>query len=108
MDSTSLLYNCSRNLSGGWKIVKPWVQKYGVTSFEGVAAETAGALTLYRTFENSCSTTHTITGIIGVGLTKEFQLCDGGYRKFVMGLGTYYSNFGITCSINYYILSIFI
>jgi hypothetical protein len=40
-----LLYsNCIRNIKGGWKIVKQWVLKK-VTSFEGVAAETAGALT---------------------------------------------------------------
>jgi PiT family inorganic phosphate transporter len=44
-----------------------------VSSFEGVAAETAGALTLYFTehLKIPVSTTHTITGsIIGVGLTK--------------------------------------
>jgi len=61
-------------LSGGWKIVKTMGTKITkVTSFEGVAAETAGALTLYFTehFKIPVSTTHTITGsIIGVGLTK--------------------------------------
>ncbi|TRX35116.1 inorganic phosphate transporter [Flavobacterium sp. ZT3R18] len=61
-------------LSGGWKIVKTMGSKITkVTSFEGVAAETAGALTLYITehFKVPVSTTHTITGsIIGVGLTK--------------------------------------
>ena len=61
-------------LSGGWKIVKTMGSKITkVTSFEGVAAETAGALTLYITehFKIPVSTTHTITGsIIGVGLTK--------------------------------------
>ena len=61
-------------LSGGWKIVKTMGTKITkVTSFEGVAAETAGALTLYFTehFKVPVSTTHTITGsIIGVGLTK--------------------------------------
>lgn len=61
-------------LSGGWKIVKTMGSKITkVTSFEGVAAETAGALTLYFTehFKIPVSTTHTITGsIIGVGLTK--------------------------------------
>jgi PiT family inorganic phosphate transporter len=61
-------------LSGGWKIVKTMGSKITkVTSFEGVAAETAGALTLYFTehFKVPVSTTHTITGsIIGVGLTK--------------------------------------
>ncbi|OCB70219.1 inorganic phosphate transporter [Flavobacterium crassostreae] len=61
-------------LSGGWKIVKTMGSKITkVTSFEGVAAETAGALTLYFTehFKVPVSTTHTITGsIIGVGMTK--------------------------------------
>jgi len=61
-------------LSGGWKIVKTMGSKITkVTSFEGVAAETAGALTLYFTehLKIPVSTTHTITGsIIGVGLTK--------------------------------------
>ena len=44
-----------------------------VTPLEGVAAESAGAITLYLTqaFGIPVSTTHTITGsIIGVGLTK--------------------------------------
>jgi PiT family inorganic phosphate transporter len=61
-------------LSGGWKIIKTMGSKITkVTSFEGVVAETAGALTLYFTehFKVPVSTTHTITGsIIGVGLTK--------------------------------------
>lgn len=61
-------------LSGGWRIVKTMGSKITkVTPFEGVAAETAGALTLYFTehLKIPVSTTHTITGsIIGVGLTK--------------------------------------
>ncbi len=61
-------------LSGGWKIVKTMGSKITkVTPFEGVAAETAGALTLFATehFKIPVSTTHTITGsIIGVGLSK--------------------------------------
>ena len=64
-------------LSGGWKIVKTMGSKITkVSSFEGVAAETAGALTLYFTehFKVPVSTTHTITGsIIGVGLTKRIS-----------------------------------
>src|SRR5690606_6401308 len=52
-------------LSGGWKIVKTMGSKITkVTSFEGVTAETAGALTLYLTehLKVPVSTTHTITG----------------------------------------------
>jgi PiT family inorganic phosphate transporter len=61
-------------LSGGWKIIKTMGTRITkVTPFEGVAAETAGAITLFIT-ENlkiPVSTTHTITGsIIGVGATK--------------------------------------
>jgi PiT family inorganic phosphate transporter len=61
-------------LSGGWKIVKTMGSKITkVTPFEGITAETAGALTLYFTehLKVPVSTTHTITGsIIGSGLTK--------------------------------------
>ncbi len=61
-------------MSGGWKIVKTMGTKITkVTSLEGVAAETAGAITLYTAehFGIPVSTTHTITGsIIGVGITK--------------------------------------
>ncbi|RYJ42422.1 inorganic phosphate transporter [Flavobacterium beibuense] len=61
-------------MSGGWKIVKTMGSKITkVNSLEGVAAETAGAITLYTTehFGIPVSTTHTITGsIIGVGVTK--------------------------------------
>ncbi|RZJ64707.1 MAG: inorganic phosphate transporter, partial [Flavobacterium sp.] len=61
-------------MSGGWKIVKTMGSKITkVTSLEGVAAETAGAITLYTSehFGIPVSTTHTITGaIIGVGVTK--------------------------------------
>jgi PiT family inorganic phosphate transporter len=47
-----------------------------VTPFEGVAAETAGALTLFLTeaLKIPVSTTHTITGaIMGVGATKRLS-----------------------------------
>jgi PiT family inorganic phosphate transporter len=61
-------------MSGGWKIVKTMGSKITkITPLEGVAAETAGALTLFMTERLAIpvSTTHTITGsIIGVGLTK--------------------------------------
>lgn len=64
-------------MSGGWKIVKTMGSKITkVTSLEGVAAETAGAITLFITehLKIPVSTTHTITGaIIGVGLTKRLS-----------------------------------
>jgi len=61
-------------MSGGWKIVKTMGTRITkVTPLEGVAAESAGAITLFLTDHLGIpvSTTHTITGsIIGVGLTK--------------------------------------
>jgi PiT family inorganic phosphate transporter len=64
-------------LSGGWKIVKTMGSKITkVTPLEGVAAETAGAFTLFFTGQMGIpvSTTHTITGsIIGVGATKRLS-----------------------------------
>lgn len=69
-------------LSGGWKIVKTMGTKITkMTPFEGVAAETAGALTLFATqkFGIPVSTTHTITGsIIGVGITKRVSAVKWG------------------------------
>ncbi len=64
-------------MSGGWKIVKTMGTKITkVTPFEGVAAETAGAITLFVTeaIKIPVSTTHTITGaIMGVGATKRLS-----------------------------------
>ncbi len=64
-------------LSGGWKIVKTMGTRITkVTPFEGVAAETAGAITLFATeaLKVPVSTTHTITGaIMGVGATKRLS-----------------------------------
>jgi inorganic phosphate transporter, PiT family len=64
-------------MSGGWKIVKTMGTRITkVTPFEGVAAETAGAITLFLTesLKIPVSTTHTITGsIIGVGATKRLS-----------------------------------
>jgi inorganic phosphate transporter, PiT family len=64
-------------MSGGWKIVKTMGTKITkVTPLEGVAAETAGALTLFFTGQQGIpvSSTHTITGsIIGVGATKRLS-----------------------------------
>lgn len=64
-------------LSGGWKIIKTMGSRITkVTPFEGVAAETAGAVTLFMTeqLKIPVSTTHTITGsIIGVGATRRLS-----------------------------------
>lgn len=64
-------------MSGGWKIIKTMGTRITkVTPFEGVAAETAGAITLFisEALKIPVSTTHTITGsIIGVGATKRLS-----------------------------------
>lgn len=64
-------------LSGGWKIIKTMGTRITkVTPFEGVAAETAGAITLFVTefLKIPVSSTHTIAGsIIGVGATKRLS-----------------------------------
>jgi inorganic phosphate transporter, PiT family len=64
-------------MSGGWRIVKTMGTRITkVTPFEGVAAETAGAITLFvsEALKVPVSTTHTITGsIIGVGATKRLS-----------------------------------
>lgn len=62
---------------GGWRIVKTMGTRITkVTPFEGVSAETAGAVTLFITeaLGIPVSTTHTITGsIMGVGATKRLS-----------------------------------
>jgi PiT family inorganic phosphate transporter len=72
-------------MSGGWKIVKTMGSRITkVTPFEGVVAETAGAVTLYLTeiLKIPVSTTHTITGaIIGVGATKRLSAVRWGVTK---------------------------
>ncbi|MDO6434043.1 inorganic phosphate transporter [Flavitalea sp. BT771] len=64
-------------MSGGWKIVKTMGTRITkVTPLEGVAAETAGAVTLFLTEKLGIpvSTTHTITGsIIGVGAVRRLS-----------------------------------
>lgn len=69
-------------MMGGWRIVKTMGTKITkMTPFEGVAAETAGAITLFATerFGIPVSTTHTITGaIIGSGLTKRISAVKWG------------------------------
>lgn len=64
-------------LSGGWKIVRTMGTRITkVTPLEGVAAETAGAITLFMSEKLGIpvSTTHTIAGsIMGVGATKRLS-----------------------------------
>lgn len=65
-------------MMGGWRIVKTMGTKITkVTPLEGVAAETAGAITLYGVSQGlgiPVSTTHTIAGsIMGVGMTKRLS-----------------------------------
>ncbi|MXV14916.1 inorganic phosphate transporter [Hufsiella ginkgonis] len=64
-------------MTGGWRVVKTMGSRITkVTPLEGVAAESAGAVTLGITehFGIPVSTTHTITGsIIGVGMTKRIS-----------------------------------
>ncbi|SMO78481.1 inorganic phosphate transporter [Solitalea koreensis] len=75
-------------LSGGWRIVKTMGSKITkITPFEGVAAETAGALLLFGTekFGIPVSTTHTITGaIMGVGLTKRISAVRWGITRSLL------------------------
>ena len=75
-------------MSGGWKIVKTMGTRITkVTPFEGVAAETAGAITLFVTeaLKIPVSTTHTITGsIIGVGATKRLSAVRWGVTVNLM------------------------
>lgn len=72
-------------LIGGWRIVKTMGGKITkLTPFEGVAAESAGALLLFGTdaFGIPVSTTHTITGaIMGVGLTKRVTAVRWGVTR---------------------------
>lgn len=94
-------------MSGGWKIVKTMGTRITkVTPFEGVAAETAGALTLFITeyLKIPVSTTHTITGaIMGVGATKRLSAVRWGVTvnliwawiltipvSALLAMGTYY------------------
>lgn len=100
-------------LSGGWKIVKTMGSKITkVTPFEGVTAETAGALTLYFTehLKIPVSTTHTITGsIIGSGLTKGVSAVKWGVTvKLIWAWALTIPVSAALAAIIYYILSAFI
>lgn len=75
-------------MSGGWRIIKTMGTRITkVTPLEGVAAETAGALTLYlsEALKIPVSTTHTITGaIIGVGAVKRLSAVRWGVTRKLM------------------------
>ena len=79
---------------------------------EGVAAETAGAITLFMTehFKIPVSTTHTITGaIIGVGLSKRVSAVRWGITISLMWawILTIPVSAVLAASL-YYILSVFL
>jgi PiT family inorganic phosphate transporter len=100
-------------LSGGWKIVKTMGSKITkVTAFEGVVAESAGALTLFITehFKIPVSTTHTITGsIIGVGVTKRVSAVRWGVTvKLLWAWVLTIPVSAVLAAMVYYILKIFI
>lgn len=75
-------------MSGGWRIIKTMGTRITkVTPLEGVAAETAGALTLYlsEALKIPVSTTHTITGaIIGVGAVKRLSAVRWGVTRSLL------------------------
>lgn len=100
-------------LSGGWKIVKTMGSKITkVTAFEGVVAESAGALTLFSTehFKIPVSTTHTITGsIIGVGVTKRVSAVRWGVTvKLLWAWILTIPVSAVLAALVYYLLKIFI
>ncbi|MGG9970516.1 inorganic phosphate transporter [Ferruginibacter sp. SUN002] len=99
-------------MSGGWKIVKTMGTKITkVTPLEGVAAETAGAFTLFFTGQMGIpvSTTHTITGsIMGVGATKRLSAVRWGVTinllwAWILTIPVS----GLLAALVYYIVSLF-
>lgn len=99
-------------MSGGWKIVKTMGSKITkVTPLEGVAAETAGAFTLFFTGQMGIpvSTTHTITGsIIGVGATKRLSAVRWGVTTNLLWAWILTIPVsGILAAITYYIVAFF-
>ncbi len=100
-------------MSGGWKIVKTMGTKITkVTPLEGVAAETAGAFTLFFTGQMGIpvSTTHTITGsIIGVGVTKRISAVRWGVTTSLLWAWVLTIPVsGILAAITYWIVKFFI
>lgn len=100
-------------LSGGWKIVKTMGTRITkVTPFEGVAAETAGAITLFATeaLKVPVSTTHTITGaIMGVGATKRLSAVRWGVTVSLLWAWILTIPVsGVLAAIIYYIVRLFL
>jgi PiT family inorganic phosphate transporter len=100
-------------LSGGCKIVKTMGSKITkVTAFEGVVAESAGALTLFSTehFKIPVSTTHTITGsIIGVGVTKRVSAVRWGVTvKLLWAWILTIPVSALLAALTYYLLKLFL
>lgn len=97
-------------LSGGWRIIKTMGTRITkVTPLEGVAAESAGAITLYLTqlFGIPVSTTHTITGsIVGVGVAKRISAVRWGVtRSLLWAWVLTIPVSGVLAGIVYYILN---
>jgi PiT family inorganic phosphate transporter len=110
---TSFLVIALGTMSGGWKIVKTMGTKITkVTPLEGVAAETAGAFTLFLTEKLGIpvSTTHTITGsIIGVGITKRISAVRWGVTISLLWAWVLTIPVSaIIAAIFYYVLKLFI
>ncbi|MCW3108884.1 MAG: low-affinity inorganic phosphate transporter [Segetibacter sp.] len=100
-------------MSGGWKIVKTMGTRITkVTPLEGVAAETAGAITLFLTehFKIPVSTTHTISGsIIGVGATKRLSAVRWGVTVSLLWAWILTIPIsGIIAALLFYIIKIFV
>ena len=108
--SHSLLLSCATGtMSGGWRIVKTMGSRITkITPLEGVAAESAGALTLFFTqyFGIPVSTTHTITGsIIGVGLTKRLSAVRwGSPSTHHLGMDHHHPRIGSSCRVVFALL----
>jgi inorganic phosphate transporter, PiT family len=75
-------------LSGGWRIIRTMGTRITkIRPFEGFAADSAGAITLYLTqfFGIPVSTTHTITGsIVGVGVVKRVSAVRWGVTRSLL------------------------
>ena len=100
-------------MSGGWKIVKTMGSRITkVTPLEGVAAETAGAFTLFFTGQMGIpvSTTHTITGsIIGVGATKRLSAVRWGVTTNLLWAWILTIPVsGVLAAITFYIINYFV